>query len=55
VDGDHPDSVNPADGVIAFTGMDRANFTSKGGLIVQLVRWAQRDTCRCARERSGRR
>jgi hypothetical protein len=38
VDAGHPDSINPAQGVIAFQGPDRAVFTSNGGLIVQLHR-----------------
>lgn len=38
VDSDHPDSINAAVGTIVLTAADRATFTSRGGLIVQLVR-----------------
>lgn len=38
IDADHGDSINAADGTIAFTDPDHATFTSKGGLTVQLQR-----------------
>jgi hypothetical protein len=38
IDADHGDSVNAAEGTIAFTDPDHATFTSKGGLTVQLQR-----------------
>lgn len=38
IDSDHADAINAAEGTIALTGPDRATFTSKGGLVVQLVR-----------------
>lgn len=38
VDSDHGDAINAAEGVFAPLGIDRATFTSKGGLVVQLVR-----------------
>ena len=38
IDYDHPDAINAAEGTIAAVGPDRAIFTSKAGLNVQLVR-----------------
>ena len=38
VDGDHPDAINAAEGILAITDPDNATFTSTGGFTVQLVR-----------------
>jgi hypothetical protein len=38
VDADHGDSINAAEGTIAFIDPDHAVFTSSAGLIVQLLR-----------------
>jgi hypothetical protein len=38
VDGDHADAINAAEGTLAILDPDRATFTSKGGLTIQLVR-----------------
>ena len=38
VDADHPDAINAAEGTLNVLDPDRATFTSKGGLTVQLVR-----------------
>jgi hypothetical protein len=40
VDSDHGDSINSADGTVVLVGPDRALFTSKAGLAVQLARHA---------------
>jgi hypothetical protein len=40
VDSDHGDSINAAEGTIVLVGPDRALFTSKAGLAVQLARHA---------------
>ena len=40
VDTDHGDAINAAEGTIVIVGPDRALFTSKAGLAVQLVRHA---------------
>ena len=38
IDWDHPDTINSAEGTIAFNDPDHATFTSKGGLTVRLER-----------------
>lgn len=38
IDSDHSDAINAAEGTFAPIGLDRATFTSKGGLVVQLIR-----------------
>ena len=38
IDWNHPDTINSAEGTIAFNDPDHATFTSKGGLTVQLER-----------------
>jgi hypothetical protein len=38
IDFDHGDTINAAEGTIAFTDPDHATFTSNGGLTVQLQR-----------------
>ncbi len=38
IDGDHPDAINAAEGTLNLLDPERAMFTSKGGLTVQLVR-----------------
>lgn len=38
IDWDHPDTINSAEGTIAFNDPDHATFTSKAGLTVQLER-----------------
>ena len=38
IDGDHPDTINAAAGTIVFLDATHATFTSKDGLIVQLLR-----------------
>jgi hypothetical protein len=38
IDGDHPDSINGAQGTINIVDLDHGTFVSRGGLTVQLLR-----------------